>query len=82
MATEYVDYLILGDEHHGEIHRDIKSHSLRVRSKYAAGSGRGTLLLRSRKWRTTKYMNIRRRMDDFIWWRPTIRWPILTLRKR
>lgn len=40
MATEYVDYLILGDEHHGEIHRDIKSHSLRVRSKYAAGSGR------------------------------------------
>ena len=41
MATEYVDYLILGDEHHGEIHRDIKSHSLRVRSKYAVGSGRG-----------------------------------------
>ncbi|MDS6631432.1 hypothetical protein QYS46_13750 [Klebsiella michiganensis] len=41
IATEYVDYLILGDEHHGEIHRDIKSHSLRVRSKYAAGSVRG-----------------------------------------
>ncbi|HEJ6987525.1 TPA: hypothetical protein SMF38_002679 [Klebsiella oxytoca] len=41
MATENVDYLILGDEHHGEIHRDIKSHSLRVRSKYAVGSGRG-----------------------------------------
>lgn len=41
MANEYVDYLILGDEHHGEIHRDIKSHSLRVRSKYAACSVRG-----------------------------------------
>lgn len=35
MATEYVDYLILGDEHHGEIYRDIKTDTLRVRSKYA-----------------------------------------------
>ncbi|EJY1765254.1 TPA: hypothetical protein RQO69_006002 [Klebsiella oxytoca] len=39
MATEYVDYLILGDEHHGEIHRDIKSHSLRVRATGPARSG-------------------------------------------
>ena len=36
MATEHVDYLILGDEHHGETYRDIKTHSLQVRSKYSA----------------------------------------------
>lgn len=82
MATEYVDYLILGDEHHGEIHRDIKSHSLRVRSKYAACSVRGDASAEQPKMVNYKSMNIRRRMGDFIWWRPTIRWPILTLRTR
>ncbi|MDJ1656915.1 hypothetical protein PFH44_26080 [Raoultella sp. Ech2A] len=34
MRTEYFDYLILGDEHHGEIYSGVKTHRLEVRSKY------------------------------------------------
>jgi hypothetical protein len=41
MVTEYVDYLILGDEHHGEIYSDIKTHTLQVRPKYAVYSVSG-----------------------------------------
>ena len=36
MATEYVDYLILGDEHHGEIHRDINKVENTSAEKLAA----------------------------------------------
>jgi hypothetical protein len=35
MNAEYADYLILGDEHHGEIYSGIKSTCLTVCSKYA-----------------------------------------------
>ena len=40
MPPEYVDYLILGDEHHGETYSDIKSTRLAVRSKYASHAKR------------------------------------------
>ena len=40
MPPEYVDYLILGDEHHGETYSDIKSTRLAVRSKYASDAKR------------------------------------------
>jgi hypothetical protein len=50
MATEYVDYLILGDEHHGEIHRDIKATlSGSVRNTPPVPSGE-TPLPSSQKW--------------------------------
>lgn len=34
MHPEYFDYLILGDEHHGEVYSGVKTHRLAVRSKY------------------------------------------------
>ncbi len=40
MPPEYVDYLILGDEHHGETYSDIKSTRPAVRSKYASDAKR------------------------------------------